>query len=67
MHKWQLARIAADHKSWAEKGGKVARLSLPDQEDAVRRITTAIQPVLAKTPAMKEFYETLRSAAATVQ
>jgi TRAP-type C4-dicarboxylate transport system substrate-binding protein len=67
MHKWQLARVAADHKSWAEKGGKVATLPAPEQDDAIRRITAAIQPVLAKTPAMKEFYETLRSAAATAQ
>ena len=67
MHKWQVARVAADHKSWVEKGGKVAKLPAPEQEDASRRITAAIQPVLAKTPAMKEFYDTLKNAAATVQ
>jgi TRAP-type C4-dicarboxylate transport system substrate-binding protein len=66
MHQWQLARVASDHKTWTEKGGKIAKLPPAEQEDANRRITTAIQPVLAKAPAMKAFYDTLKNAAATV-
>lgn len=67
MHKWQLARVAADLNTWVEKGGKAAKLPQAEQEEAIRRVSTAIQPVLANSPGMKELYDTLKNAAATVQ
>jgi TRAP-type C4-dicarboxylate transport system substrate-binding protein len=67
MHKWQLARVASDLNAWVEKGGKVAKLPQSEQEEAVRRVSAAIQPVLAGNPGMKELYDTLKNAAATSQ
>jgi TRAP-type C4-dicarboxylate transport system substrate-binding protein len=66
LEKWQVAKIEADRKLWEEKGGKIAKLSPAEQEEATKRIAAAIQPVLAKNPPVKEFYETLQKAAATV-
>jgi TRAP-type C4-dicarboxylate transport system substrate-binding protein len=67
MHKWQLARVASDLNTWVEKGGKAAKLPPSEQEEAVRRVSAAIQPVLASHPGMKELYDTLKNAAATAQ
>jgi TRAP-type transport system periplasmic protein len=63
VEKWQIAKIASDKKAWVEKGGKVATFSPTEQEEAKKRIAAAIQPVLAKTAPMKEFYDKVKAAA----
>jgi len=66
LHKWQTARIEADRKAWAEKGGKIVKLSPAEQADAVKRVDAAVQSVLAKNASSKELYNKLKEAAATV-
>ena len=66
MHKWQVARIEADRKAWLEKGGKITKLSAEEQAEAAKRVTAAVQTVLAKNPSSKELYDKLKAAAATV-
>jgi TRAP-type C4-dicarboxylate transport system substrate-binding protein len=63
LHKWQIQRIADDRKTWTEKGGKVVKLSAAEQEDAGKRVTAAVQAVLAKNPPSKELYDKLKAAA----
>jgi TRAP-type C4-dicarboxylate transport system substrate-binding protein len=67
MDKWQTARLASDGEAWTSKGGKVAYLSAAEQQDAVRRATAAIQPILDKDAALKTFYATIKSAADKVK
>jgi hypothetical protein len=38
----------------------------PEQEEAVRRATAAVQPILDKNPSLKEFYTAIKNGAATV-
>jgi TRAP-type transport system periplasmic protein len=66
IHKWQIARIAADRKAWEEKGGKFYKLSAAEQQEAEKRVLTAVQAVLAKNAPSKELYDKLKAAAATV-
>jgi len=66
LHKWQIQRIADDRKTWTEKGGKVAKLAPAEQEDAGRRVSAAVQSVLAKNPSSKELYDKLKAAADSV-
>jgi TRAP-type transport system periplasmic protein len=63
LHKWQIQRIADDRKAWAEKGGKFVKLSPAEHEEAVKRVNTAVQPVLAKNAPSKELYDKLKAAA----
>ena len=67
MDKWQTARLASDGEAWTSKGGKVARLSPAEQQDAVRRATAAIQPILDKDAALKAFYDTIKASAEKVK
>jgi TRAP-type C4-dicarboxylate transport system substrate-binding protein len=67
MDKWQLARLASDAETWKGKGGKVARLAPAEQQEAVRRATAAIQPILDKDAALKTFYGTVKAAADKVK
>ena len=61
--KWGLARDEADRRNWTEHGGKIATLSAEEQEDAVRRSTQSIEPLLGKNAGLREFYEKVRAAA----
>jgi TRAP-type C4-dicarboxylate transport system substrate-binding protein len=53
LHKWQIH-------------GKVAKLPAAEQDDAARRVTAAVQSVLAKTAPSKELYDKLKAAADSV-
>ncbi|MFL5029310.1 MAG: TRAP transporter substrate-binding protein [Xanthobacteraceae bacterium] len=66
LHKWQVQRIADDRKAWTEKGGKIVKLAPPEQEDAAKRITAAVQSVLARNASSKELYDKLKAAADSV-
>jgi len=66
LHKWQIQRIADDRKAWTEKGGKIAKLAAAEQEDAARRVSAAVQSVLAKNAPSKELYDKLKAAADSV-
>jgi TRAP-type C4-dicarboxylate transport system substrate-binding protein len=66
-NKWQAARLVQDNNTWKERGGKVATLSPAEQQEAERRATAAIQPVLDKSAPLKEFYNKVKAAAATAK
>lgn len=66
IDKWQIARIASDTAAWKEKGGKIYTLPAAEQTEAEKRVTAAIQPVLDKSPPLKEFYGKIKAGAATV-
>ena len=65
-HKWQVNRIAEDRKAWTDKGGKFYKLAPAEQQEAARRVANAVQGVLAKNAPLKELYDKLKAAAATV-
>lgn len=67
LAKWQIARIATDTKAWTDKGGKIVKLSPGDQEEAVRRVSAAAQTVVGKSAPLKELYDRIKAAAATVK
>jgi TRAP-type transport system periplasmic protein len=67
MDRWQVARLASDAEAWKSKGGKIARLAPAEQQEAVRRATAAIQPILDKDAALKTFYGTVKAAADKVK
>jgi hypothetical protein len=56
-----------DTNTWKERGGKIATLSPAEQQEAEKRASAAIQPVLDKSAPLKEFYNKIKAAAATVQ
>ena len=66
-HKWGAARLVEDTNTWKERGGKIVTLSPAEQQEAERRVTAAIQPVLDKSAPLKEFYNKVKAGAATVQ
>jgi TRAP-type C4-dicarboxylate transport system substrate-binding protein len=66
LDQWQIERIAADTKAWTEKGGKIVRLSPAEQDEAMRRTTAALQPILDKNAPLKEFYNKVKSGAGKV-
>jgi TRAP-type transport system periplasmic protein len=66
LNKWQTARIAADTSAWKANGGKVVQLSAAEQQEAERRASAAIQPILDKSAPLKEFYNKIKAGAATV-
>src|SRR5688572_3848217 len=47
-HKWVEARLVQDTNTWKDRAGKIVNLSPAEQEEAERRVTAAIQPVLDK-------------------
>jgi TRAP-type transport system periplasmic protein len=63
LDQWQIERIAADTTAWTEKGGKITRLSPAEQDEAVRRTTAALQPILDKNVPLKEFYTKVKTGA----
>ena len=66
MHQWQIKRIQDDRKAWTDRGGKIIKLSPTEQVEAEKRVSAAVQTVLAKNPASKDLYDKLKAAAATV-
>lgn len=66
IHKWQLDRINSDREVWAKANGKIMTLSPEDQAEAQKRVLATVDPILAKDPPLKAFYEKLRSLAQSV-
>jgi TRAP-type C4-dicarboxylate transport system substrate-binding protein len=66
-NKWGAARLVQDTSTWKERGGKIATLSPAEQQEAEKRASAAIQPVLDKSAPLKAFYDKIKAAAATVQ
>jgi TRAP-type C4-dicarboxylate transport system substrate-binding protein len=66
-NKWHAARLVQDNNTWKERGGKIATLSPAEQQEAERRASAAIQPVLDKSAPLKEFYNKIKAAAATAK
>jgi TRAP-type C4-dicarboxylate transport system substrate-binding protein len=63
IHKWQVQRIKDDYKNWADRGGKVVKLSAAEQADAIKRVRTAVQSVLDKNAPSKDLYTKLKAIA----
>ena len=66
LHQWQIKRIQDDRKAWADRGGKIVKLSAAEQAEAEKRTAAAVQAVLGKNPSSKVLYDQLKAAAATV-
>jgi len=66
IHQWQLDRIKSDREAWAKANGKIMTLSPEDQAEAQKRVLATVDPILAKDPPLKAFYEKLRSLAQSV-
>jgi TRAP-type C4-dicarboxylate transport system substrate-binding protein len=62
-YKWQVARIADDRKEWMAKGGRFTKLSAAEQQEAEKRVTGAVQSVLAKHAPSKALYDQLKAIA----
>jgi TRAP-type C4-dicarboxylate transport system substrate-binding protein len=66
IDQWQIARIVADTNAWTANGGKIVNLTPAEQEEATRRVTAAVQQIVDKNAALKEFYTKLKTGAAAV-
>jgi TRAP-type C4-dicarboxylate transport system substrate-binding protein len=66
VNAWQVNRLKQDRETWMQHGGKIATLSSTEQEEAVRRVGAALQPILEKSAPLKEFYTSIKNGAATV-
>jgi TRAP-type C4-dicarboxylate transport system substrate-binding protein len=66
IHKWQVDRIVADRETWAKNNGKIVTLPPAEQAEAEKRVVATVDPILAKDPPLKAFYEKLRSLAQSV-
>jgi TRAP-type transport system periplasmic protein len=66
IHTWQVDRIVADRETWTKNNGKIVTLSPADQAEAEKRVLATVEPILAKDPPLKAFYEKLRSLAQSV-
>jgi TRAP-type C4-dicarboxylate transport system substrate-binding protein len=67
LYQWQIKRIADDTKTWADRGGKIVKLSDAEQADAVKRVAASLQSVLDKNPPSKELFGKLKAIADTVK
>ena len=67
VNKWGVTRLADDTNTWKARGGKIVTLSSAEQEEAVKRVSAAILPVIDKSAPLKEFYNKIKAGAATVQ
>jgi TRAP-type C4-dicarboxylate transport system substrate-binding protein len=67
VNKWGVTRLADDTNTWKARGGKIVTLSSAEQEEAVKRVSAAILPVIDKSAPLKEFYNEIKAGAATVQ
>jgi len=65
IDKYSSDRAVADSNAWTANGGKIVKLSPAEQQDAEKRVVTAIQPILDNTPGLKEFYGELKAAIAS--
>src|SRR5262245_3140602 len=65
-YKWQVTRIAEDRKAWMEKGGSFTKLSTSEQQEAEKRVMSAVQSVLAKHAPSKALYDQLKAVASQV-
>jgi TRAP-type C4-dicarboxylate transport system substrate-binding protein len=65
-HRWQTARIAEDRKAWVANGGRFAKLSASEQQEAQKRVLSSLQTVLAKNASLKSFYDQLKAIASQV-
>lgn len=65
VNAWQVNRLKEDTNAWASRGGKMVTLSPAEQEEAVRRVTAAIQPIIEKNAPLKEFYTKVKTGAAS--
>jgi len=66
VNAWNVTRLKQDRETWMQQGGKLATLSAAEQEEAVRRVSAAFQPILDKNAALKAFYTKIKEGAATV-
>jgi TRAP-type C4-dicarboxylate transport system substrate-binding protein len=67
INKWQINRLITEMDTWKSSGGKVAAFSPAEQEEARRRATAAIQPILDKDASLKQFYELVKVSADKVK
>ncbi|MCC6779891.1 MAG: hypothetical protein IT537_25210 [Hyphomicrobiales bacterium] len=67
INKWQVNRLVTEMDTWKSKGGKVATFSPADQDEARRRATAAIQPILEKDASLKQFYDLVKASADKVK
>ena len=63
LYQWQIKRIAEDTKTWADRGGKMVKLSPAEQADAVKRVAASLQTTLDKNPPSKELFTKLKAIA----
>src|SRR5262245_23496790 len=56
VHKWVEKRLVEDTNTWKVRGGKIVTLSPAEQQEAEKRVSAAIEPVLDKSAPLKEFY-----------
>jgi TRAP-type transport system periplasmic protein len=66
VNTWNGNLLKQDRELWAQHGGKIATLSDAEQQEAVRRVSAAIQPILDKNAAVKAFYTKIKEGAASV-
>jgi TRAP-type transport system periplasmic protein len=66
VNAWQVNRLKQDRETWTSRGGKIVTLSSQEQDEAVRRVSAAVQPILDKNAPLKEFYTKIKTGAATV-
>jgi TRAP-type C4-dicarboxylate transport system substrate-binding protein len=67
MYQWQVKRIADDTKTWADRGGKMVKLSDAEQADAQKRVAASLKTVLDKNPPSKELFTKLKAIADTIK
>ena len=61
-----IAFLKQDRETWMQHGGKIVTLSPAEQQEAVRRVSAAVQPILDKNAPLKEFYTKIRAGVDTV-
>ena len=44
VNAWNVTRLKQDRETWMQQGGKMATLSAAEQEEAVRRVSAAVEP-----------------------
>jgi hypothetical protein len=66
VNAWNVNRLKQDRETWMQHGGKIVTLSPAEQQEAVRRVSAAVQPILDKNAPLKEFYTKIKVGADTV-
>ncbi|HEY1362323.1 MAG TPA: TRAP transporter substrate-binding protein, partial [Xanthobacteraceae bacterium] len=62
LDRYSVERAVSDTNAWTSHGGKIVKLSPAEQQEAEKRVVAAIQPVLDKTPGLRDFYDQVKSA-----